>query len=153
MLDSDLALIYGVTTGRLNEQVKRNLRRFPADFMFRLTMEEQRTLVSRIPTANTRGGRRKRALVFTQEGVAMLSSALKSHRAVQANVSIMRAFVRYREALAVNPRLASKLEELEDRIDVHDGEIGEILKAIRGLIDVPRKRARRIGFKAAPGRC
>lgn len=81
----------------------------------------------------------------------MLSSVLKSLKAVRANVSIMRAFVRYREALALNPRLALKLKELEDRIDVHDGEIGEILKAIRGLIAVPRRRAQRIGFKPAPG--
>lgn len=151
MLDSDLARIYGVTTARLNEQVKRNLSRFPADFMFRLTPEEQRVLAFSSDALKIHGGRRKPSLVFTQEGAAMLSSVLKSQRAVQANVSIMRAFVRYREALALNPRLTSKLKELEERIDIHDGAIGEILKAIRGLIAVPRKRARRIGFKPPPG--
>lgn len=148
MLDSDLARIYGVSTARLNEQVRRNILRFPADFMFRLSRAEQRSLLSKSATTKAgRGGRRKRPHVFTQEGVAMLSGVLKSLRAIQANVSIMRAFVRYREALSLSPRLALKLKGLEDRIDIHDEEIAEVLKAIRGLIGGPRKRAKRIGFK------
>lgn len=148
MLDEDLARIYGVSTRRLNEQVKRNLRRFPPDFMFPLTRQERENLMSQIATSSLKwGGRRKAARAFTQEGVAMLSSVLRSGRAVKANVAIMRAFVRHQETLALNRDLARKFKELEGRVDRHDGEIGAILDAIRGLIEGPPSSEGRIGFK------
>ena len=101
MLDSDLATLYGVPTKRLNEQVKRNRKRFPADFMFQLTAQETETLRSQFATSkDKRGGRRTRPYVFTEQGVAMLSSVLNSERAIQVNIAIMRAFVRLREILA-----------------------------------------------------
>lgn len=148
MLDSDLALIYGVSTARLNQQVGRNIRRFPADFMFRLSHDEHRSLMLQIATSKRgRGGRRKRPLVFTQEGVAMLSCVLRSGRATAANVAIMRAFVRYREALSLNRDLAIKFRALEGRVDRHDVKIGALLDAIRGIIEGPPKTPRGIGFK------
>ncbi len=118
MLDSDLAELYGVTTKRLNEQVRRNLSRFPDDFMFQLTESEAHLLRSQFATSKEgRGGRRYLPYAFTEQGVAMLSSVLNSERAIKANIEIMRAFVRLRQILASHADLARKLEALEKKYD------------------------------------
>ncbi len=144
MLDSDLALLYGVQTKRLNEQVKRNKKRFPEDFMFQLTKEETLRLQN---ATSKRGGRRYSPYVFTQEGVAMLSSVLNSERAVQVNIAIMRAFVKLREVLLTHKGLAEKLEELERKYQLHEKDIQVIFEAIKKLLEpspVPDKL--KIGF-------
>lgn len=150
MLDSDLARIYQVSTKRLNEQVRRNPRRFPDDFMLALTKDEAASLRSQTATLEGRGKHRKYTpLAFTEQGVAMLSSVLRTERAVEANVAIMRAFVRYQDTLVLNRDLALKFRELASRVDRHDGEIGAILDAIRRLIAAPTRPRRRIGFTSA----
>ena len=147
MLDSDLADLYGVPTKVFNQAVKRNLDRFPLDFMFELTALEVRGLRSQIVTSNVgRGGRRYRPHAFTQEGVAMLSSVLRSQRAVQVNIAVMRAFVRLREMAATYVHLARKLGELEKRCDTHDGQIRLVFDALRKLVQAPAPPRRRIGF-------
>lgn len=119
MLDSDLARLYGVTTFNLNKAVKRNLERFPQDFMFQLSSEEFESLIFQIGIPKQgRGGRRYPPYAFTEQGVAMLSSVLHSKRAVRVNVEIMRAFVRLRELLSTHKDLARKLEELEKKLVV-----------------------------------
>ena len=156
LLDCDLAALYGVTTKRLNEQVKRNLARFPIDFMFQLTAEEETALrshfaTSKKPTAN-RGGRRYLPYAFTEQGVAMLSSVLSTERAVAVNIEIMRAFVRMRSVLAANKELARRFAELENRLDkktaTQDKAIAAIMSAIRQLMNPPIRRTRGIGFTA-----
>lgn len=149
MFDADLARLYGVPTKALNQAVRRNRGRFPPDFMFTLTQRETMDWKSQIVTSNpgARKGLRKPPSVFTEQGVAMLSGVLNSPRAVAANVAIMRAFVRYREALMMNAGLAEKFWQLEGKVDRHDKEIGGIMEAIRGMIEGPRKRKREIGFK------
>lgn len=152
MLDVDLADLYGVPTGALVQAVKRNARRFPPDFMFQLTEQEVKTLKSHsviLPRECLRyWGRRRRApYAFTEQGVAMLSSVLRSDRAVDANVAIMRAFVRLRQLAAANVELAEKLDELEQRVAGHDHAIGEIVRAIRELAAPPQRQPKRpIGF-------
>ena len=147
MLDSDLADLYGVTTKMLNRAVNRNIERFPDDFMFRLTKEEFTALRCQIGTSNrSRGGRRFLPYAFTEQGVAMLSSVLKSKRAVLMNIAIMRAFVRLRQVLATHKELANKLRELESKIERHDKEIQSIFEAIRQLMTPPDRERRRIGF-------
>ena len=117
MLDSHLAALYGVTTRRLNEQVKRNRSRFPADFMFRLTAREVTALKSQFATSNVgRGGRRKIPNAFTEHGALMLATVLNSPVAVQASIAVVRAFLRLRTVLAAHSQLAHKLEELEQRV-------------------------------------
>jgi DNA-binding transcriptional MerR regulator len=148
MLDRDLATLYGVTTGNLNKAMKRNLDRFPADFMFQLTAEEARSL--RFQFGSLKRGRNIKYLphAFTQEGVAMLSSVLRSQRAVRVNIAIMRAFVQLRDLLDNNRELARRFEELETRVGRHDGEIREIIEAIRQLLAVPATPPKRaIGFQ------
>ncbi len=145
MLDRDLAFLYGVTTGNLNKAVKRNSERFPSDFMFRLTAKESEILRFQIGISSW-GGRRVLPYAFTEQGVAMLSSVLKSARAVKVNVAIMRAFVKLREALETNRELAKKFSELEQRVGKHDDEITAIIDAIRQLMATPKKPAREIGF-------
>lgn len=146
LLDADLAELYGVPTGRLNEQVRRNRNRFPADFMIELSDEEFATLRSQSAISKPgRGGRRHRPLAFTEQGVAMLSSVLRrSQSAVQANIAIMRAFVRLREMLATHRDLAMKLEEMERR---YDAQFKVVFDAIRALIDAPPRRTGQIGFR------
>lgn len=152
LLDSTLASLYGVATRVLLQAVKRHARRFPADFMFRLSAEEFEALRSQsvISKVNGRGGRRYAPYVFTEQGVAMLSSVLNSPRAIAVNIEIMRAFVRLREAIASNRELARKIEELEQRIErklaSHDQAIAGILKAIRELMTPPEPPHRPIGF-------
>jgi len=146
MIDRDLALLYGVSTKRLNEQVKRNLKRFPSDFMFKLNLEEAR--VSRSQFATLKHGHNIKYLpyVFTEQGVAMLSTVLHSERAIQVNIAIMRAFVKLRQILSTNKELARKLAQLEHRIEKHDTEIHAIFEAIRQLMAPQDKPKRRIGF-------
>lgn len=145
LLDQDLASLYGVATRRLNEQVRRNSERFPADFMFELTAAEFAALKSQSATSKRgRGGRRTRPLAFTEQGVAMLSSVLRSRRAVQVNIAIMRAFVRLRELLASHRDLAQKLAELESR---YDTQFKVVFDAIRALVETRAREIKRIGFR------
>jgi len=149
MLDSDLAELYGVTTGNLNLAVRRNQSRFPVDFMFQLTNEEHDALLLQTAIAKMRGGRRTPPYAFTQEGVAMLSSVLSSDRAIQVNISIMRAFVKLRESMATHKDLASKMEALERKYSSHDQELQTVFKAIKKLMEPPpAPPKRRIGFRA-----
>jgi len=145
MLDFDLAALYGVPSGHLNRAVKRNIGRFPIDFMFQLGAEEARNLKCQIGISSW-GGRRSLPYAFTEQGVAMLSSVLKSERAVKVNIAIMRAFVKLREALETNRELARKFSELEKRVGEHDEEITAIIEAIRQLMAPPKKPHREIGF-------
>ena len=145
MVDSDLAELYGVETKALNRAVKRNLKRFPVDFMFQLTAEEASTLRCQIGTSKPgRGGRRYLPNVFTEQGVAMLSSVLNSERAVMVNVEIMRAFVRLRQMLASNAELAFKLNELESK---YDRQFRLVFDAIRQLMSPPVTKTKPIGFR------
>ncbi len=144
LLDRDLAELYGVATIALRQQVKRNFNRFPEDFMFQLSVEESEAMVSQnvIPSRRSLGG--SLPYVFTQEGVAMLSSVLRSVRAVEVNIQIMRAFVKLREMLNTHRDLAKKLAELEQK---YDRQFSVVFEAIRKLMEpplVPKKR--RIGF-------
>jgi hypothetical protein len=149
MLDSDLAELYRVETFNLNKAVKRNLDRFPDDFMFQLDKEEAGSLIFQNGMTKTegRGGRRYLPYAFTEQGVAMLSSVLRSERAVHVNIAVMRAFVKLREFLSTHKELAHKLAELERKVERHDEEIKAVFKAIRQLMEptVPAKR-RKIGF-------
>jgi hypothetical protein len=146
MLDRDLAALYGVETKNLNKAVRRNLDRFPADFMFQLTAEESESLRFQFGTLKRGQHSKYPARVFTQEGVAMLSSVLRSPRAVQVNIAIMRVFVRLRETLALHKDLAHKLAELERKIEGHDASIHNLFDAIRQLMTPPEKPRREIGF-------
>ena len=148
MLDRDLAALYGVETKNLNKAVRRNLDRFPADFMFQLTADEAES--SRFQFGTLKRGQNIKYLpqVFTQEGVAMLSSVLRSPRAVQVNITIMRVFVRLGETLALHKELASKLAELERKIGSHDASIRTLFEAIHHLTTPPAKPRREIGFHA-----
>ena len=143
MLDFDLAKLYGVETRALKQAVKRNFERFPADFMFELTAAEIKSLVSQtvIPTRGKLGG--ATPMAFTEQGVAMLSSALRSSRAVQVNIAIMRAFVRLREMLLSNADLARKLADLENK---YDAQFKVVFDAIRELMLPPDPPRRKIGF-------
>ena len=163
MLDSDLSQLYGVKTFNLNKAVKRNINRFPIDFMFQLTKkeydnlrfqfgipsydeEDSGILRSQIVTSRW-GGRRYLPYAFTEQGVAMLSSVLNSERAVQVNIIIMRAFVKIREILSTHKELAAKLRELEHKVSKHDNDILMIFEAIRQLMaPLPEPPKKRIGF-------
>jgi hypothetical protein len=146
LIDSDLATLYGVTTGNLNKAVKRNVDRFPSDFTFQLEPEELASLKFQFGIPSWGGRRRSRPYVFTEQGIAMLSSVLNSERAVKVNIAIMRAFVKLRRMLDTNRELAQKFSELERRVGKHDEEIVEILEAIRQLMTPPEKPPREIGF-------
>jgi len=147
MLDKDLAMLYGVSVKRLNEQVRRNLKRFPDDFMFLLTRQEVINLRSQIATSSW-GGRRYVPYAFTEQGVAMLSGILNSNRAIQVNIAIMRAFVKLRQILSMNKELAYKLAELERKVEKHDENIQAIFEAIRKLMAPPPIKPKpQIGFK------
>ena len=144
MLDADLAKLYGVPTKVLNQAVKRNKSRFPRDFMFQLTGQEAATLRSQIVTSRDRGGRQYSPYVFTEQGVAMLSSVLHSERAIQLNIAIMRAFVSLREMMSSNKVLARRLKELEKK---YDEKFRVVFQAIHELMAQPAPKSRRIGFK------
>lgn len=145
LLDRDLAALYGVETRVLNQAVKRNANRFPGDFVFVLSRNEIER-ISQIVTSSSRLKFSKQVRAFTEEGVAMLSSVLKSHRAVKVNIAIMRAFVQLRETLETNRELARKFAELEKHVGKHDEEIDAIIDAIRQLMAPPEKPRREIGF-------
>jgi hypothetical protein len=147
ILDKDLAALYGVTTGNLNKAVSRNIERFPADFMLQLTAEEFRDLKFHFGTSSW-GGTRKPPRAFTEQGVAMLSSVLRSRRAVQVNIEIMRAFVRLRGMLASHEELARQLAALERR---YDGQFKVVFEAIRRLMAEPDAPRSRIGFPRREG--
>ena len=145
MLDRDLAVLYGVQTRVLNQAVKRNSDRLPEDFVFTLSREEiQRISQTVTSSASLKFSKQVRA--FTEQGVAMLSSVLRSDRAIRVNVAIMRTFVRLRQTLESNRELAQKFSELERRVGKHDDEIAAILEAIRQLMAPPEKPRREIGF-------
>lgn len=165
LLDFDLAALYGVATKALNQAVRRNHERFPEDFMFRLSTEEVVLLRSQIVTGSGQSSlnqprnrsqivtgsmkhreKRSRPYAFTEQDVAILSSALRSERAVQVNIAIMCAFVQLRAALGSNRALARKFSELEERVGKHDEDISAIIEAIRQLLEPPEKPAREIGF-------
>lgn len=147
MLDSDLAALYGVTTKRLNEQVHRNLKRFPQDFMYQLSAEEFESIRSHFATIKIGRGAHRKYLpyVFTEQGIAMLSSVLNSDRAIEVNIQIMRAFVKLRELMTTHKDLARKLSELEKK---YDGQFQIVFNAIRQIIEVEEKPRRKIGFIA-----
>jgi hypothetical protein len=146
ILDADLARLYGVSTTRLNEQVRRNADRFPSDFMFKLTAEEFRNLMSHFATSSW-GGRRKPPHAFTEHGALMAATVLNTPRAVEVGVYVVRAFIRLRELLASHAELSHKLLELEGRLDGHDKQIGALIQAIRELLTQPEKPERQIGFR------
>jgi hypothetical protein len=159
ILDRDLAVLYGVETRILNQAVKRNAARFPDDFMFKLSREEIGRISQAVTSSLDRHRSRSQFVIlkrgenikyrpyaFTEQGVAMLSSVLKSERAVKVNISIMRAFVKLRETLETNRRLAVKFAELEKRVGKHDEKIDAILEAIRQLMAPPKTPRREIGF-------
>lgn len=145
MLDSDLAELYGVETFNLNKSVKRNIDRFPSDFMFQLNADETTSLTFQIGISKPsgRGGRRHLPYVFTEQGIAMLSSVLRSKRAVQVNISIMRTFVKLREMISSNKDLARKLEDLEKKYDM---QFKVVFDAIRQLMATPAPKDKKIGF-------
>jgi hypothetical protein len=167
MLDFDPAALYGVSAKALNQAVKRNRKRFPEDFLFQLNQEETRFLRSQLVTSSDQAAESKnfttnrsqfvtgsfkhrdaknRPYAFTEQGVAMLSSVLRSGRAVQVNIAIMRAFVKLRETLETNRELARKFDQLEQRVGKHDEEIAAIIDAIRQMMAPPEKPRRQIGF-------
>jgi hypothetical protein len=147
ILDRDIAALYGVATKALIQAVKRNAARFPSDFMFRLSKRDYANLRSQIVTSSSWGGRRTAPYAFTEQGVAMLSSVLRSRRAVRVNIEIMRAFVQLRRTLSAHHELARKLDALEQSCDE---KFRVVFHAIRGLIGAPPRRPkRRIGYLSA----
>ena len=144
ILDADLAELYGVETRVLVQAVKRNPERFPEDFLFQLTAEEFTVLRSQYVTSRGWGGRRYPPYAFTEQGVAMLSGVLRSPRAVQVNIEIMRAFVKMRRMLASHAKLEKKLLELEEK---YDGQFAMVFEALRQLMAPPEPKRRKIGFR------
>lgn len=146
MLDVDLAKLYGVQTFRLNEAVKRNIKRFPEDFMFQLNKGEKEEVIANCDNLHNLKFSPHLPYAFTEQGVAMLSAVLNSQRAIDMNVAIMRAFVSLRQVLSSNKELGLKLQLLENKIEKHDKEIQAIFVAIRQLMAIPLKPKKRIGF-------
>lgn len=144
MLDANLAALYGVTTTRLNEGVKRNLKRFPHDFMFQLSQKEAEHLRSQFAISKGRGGRRYLPYAFTENGVAMLSSVLNSDRAIQVNIAIMRVFTRLRALLASHAELLRRLDEVEKKYDQQFRVVFDAIRALMTPSDEPAKPP--IGF-------
>jgi hypothetical protein len=147
LLDADLAALYEVETRVFNQAVSRNLRRFPPDFMFQLTDEEFKNLISQSVTSSW-GGRRKLPLAFTEHGAIMAASVLNSDRAVEMSVYVVRAFVQLRAVLLDHKALADKLTALERRVSHHDNSLAEVIDAIRALMAQPKPTNRPIGFTA-----
>ncbi|MGA8299372.1 MAG: ORF6N domain-containing protein [Terriglobales bacterium] len=153
ILDTALAELYGVSVKRLNQQVKRNGERFPADFMFQTTTAEVKCLRLQFATSKVgRGGRRSNPYAFTEHGAIMVASVLNSERAVRMSVFVVRAFVHLRELLAGNRQLASKIEELEGHLHSHDEALSQIVAEIRRLAVVKASPRRRIGFQLSARR-
>lgn len=148
MIDVDLADLYGVPTKALNQQVQRNRKRFPEDFMFQLTKEEAEILRSQFATSrSTHGGRRFLPYAFTEHGVAMLSSVLNSERAVEVNISIMRAFIRLRQMMESNEELNRKFEAVIKKLSTHDQYFKVVFNELRKLAEQPTKPHKQIGFR------
>lgn len=149
ILDRDLAELYGVPVKRLNEQIKRNRQRFPPDFLFTLSRAEDRDLRSQNATSSSvHGGRRYLPYAFTEHGAIMAATVLNSKRAIEMSIFVVRAFVQMRQALVFNQHVVSKLSDLEERLDTHDGEIQDLIEALRELIAPLPANQRRIGFEA-----
>jgi len=149
ILDAELAALYGVSVKRLNEQIKRNAKRFPADFLFRLSPAEYQNLRSQNATSSSsHGGRRYLPHAFTEHGAIMAATVLNSKRAIEMSIFVVRAFVRMRQALAANQQIVTKLSEIERRLEGHDVEIQELVDAIRELMAPLPANNRRIGFEA-----
>ena len=146
LLDRDLAKLYGVETRVLNQAVSRNIKRFPPDFMFELTRDEIMKISQIVTSSEIKYSKRVRG--FTEQGVAMLSSVLKSHRAIAVNIAIMRAFAHLRKMIVSHKELAKKLKELEYHIKDHDAKIQAIFEAIQQLISLPDDSQKKIGFTA-----
>ena len=147
MLDSDLARLYGVTTAALNQAVKRNAERFPEDFAYQLARQEFTSLISQnVISKSSPGGTTKRPWVFTEHGVAMLSSVLRSPRAVQVNIEIMRTFVRLRRLMATPGELVEQLIKLAETVQFHDEQIKVISQVLQRMLDKPVEPNRKIGF-------
>lgn len=147
ILDRDLAILYGVETGQLKRAVRRNIDRFPADFMFELTKDELENWRCQFGISSSiKMGLRHAPMAFTEQGVAMLSGVLSSKRAIQVNIAIMRAFVRMRELLATSKELAQRLAELEKRLTEHDDNFRQVFEAIRQLLADDEKPKLKIGF-------
>ncbi|HKP38569.1 MAG TPA: ORF6N domain-containing protein [Pyrinomonadaceae bacterium] len=148
MMDTDLAELYGVQTFRLNEAVKRNRKRFPVDFMFQLNKKEAKSLTSQFAISKKgRGGRRTLPYVFTEQGVAMLSSVLNSERAIQVNIGIMRAFVKLRQMLESSEELNRKFAAVIRKLAVHDKYFAVVFDELKKLTNEPSPERRQIGFK------
>ena len=148
MIDRDLAVFYGVQTGRLNEQVKRNIERFPVDFMFQLDSNEYGVLISQNATSKTgRGGYRKLPYAFTEHGVVMLASVLKSEKAVSVSIAVVRTFIRIREILSSNKELAYKIQEFEREQKLQNRHINTIYSMLDKLLNEPIMPRKPIGFR------
>jgi hypothetical protein len=151
IVDTELAALYAVSAKRLNEQVKRNLDRFPDDFLFQLTEEEYKVLRSQFATSNPgRGGRRYLPFAFTEHGAIMAATVLNSSRAVEMSVFVVRAFVRLREVLGTQRHLAAKIDELERKLSTHDRSIQDLLGAIRQMVPasaIKPVKPKKIGFQ------
>ena len=147
MIDHDLAELYGVTTKRLNEQVKRNLKRFPKDFMFKLTKKEKEQVVAKCDHLKVLKYSSSLPYAFTEYGAVMLASVLNSERAIEVNIQIVRIFTQLREILLTNKDILLKLEQLERKAVVHDKDIEMIFKALKQLLHQPQQARRRIGFR------
>ena len=154
ILDADLASLYGVTTKRLNEQVKRNAARFPEDFMFRLSAQETEALNR---SQNATGSQKHRdprfpPFAFTEHGAIMAATVLNSKRAIEMSVFVVRAFVRMREMLVKNRQLAAKINELDRRLETHDTAIQDLIEAIKELMAPEEMPKRKIGFRLPPAK-
>lgn len=149
MIDEDLAELYGVSTSRLNEQVRRNRKRFPEDFMFQLTKEEAENLRSQFAISrSTHGGRRSLPCAFTEHGVAMLSSVLNTDRAIEVNITIMRAFIRLRQLLESNEELNRKFAAVIRKLSTHDKYFQIVFNELKRLTEQPAPSRKQIGFKS-----
>ena len=151
MLDSDLAELYDVPTKVLNQAVKRNLNRFPADFMFQLSKEEVEILRSQIVTSSW-GGSRYLPYVFTEHGILMLANVLKSERAIEMSMQIIRVFVQMRELALTHKDILVKLLKIEKKVTEHDEDLKLLFDAVKGLLNEPKKERVKIGYKVAKGK-
>ena len=152
ILDADLARLYGVETRALVQAVKRNLQRFPRDFVFQLSLDEFKLLRSQIVISKSRGGRRYMPYVFTEHGAIMAANVLNSQRAVRMSVFVVRAFVKLRETALKYKELAAKITELERKVGTHDRAIASTIAAIRQLMSSPAHERKQIGFRARPAK-
>ena len=147
MIDKDIAALYGVSTKRLNEQVKRNSKRFPKDFMFQLTQEEKAEVVANCDHLKNLKYSSNLPFAFTEHGAVMLASVLNSDRAIEVNIQIVRIFTQIRETLLTNKDILLKLEQLEQKVTGHDENIQMIFNALKQLLNQPQEPRRRIGFR------